>query len=742
MSNGNCNSASDALICDNKRQSVRVDAKDKWGDDAPLILCRVRSKKKRLTEVLLRRGADPNLTDGDTAAPLQIMSLFADYKLYNKSADIRKFWIYNALEAIKVMRLMTKPPGHLSLYHLIQARPEEVTELCVHGLLTNKDYFDFACSRFREIHAEQQEARALDLCEKLSRRFFLGWARDSSFELTRYRLPILCCDMIVRNDMTNKDLYNICQLNGLKEHPDIQKMEVSRAQQAQSKRTQWKQWAACISATLSMVAAGTVYGWTTTMGSRITINGTANVTTGWDNDDSVPFQITEDESSWVVSLTVIGSMIGPFYGAYVAATYGRKLCLLLTSLFYILGWLLVIFAQNVNYLYASRMILGVGVGMSYTANPMYVSEVADVNIRGALSTLIAVNVFTGSLIACSVGPWSSYTVLGICLLAIPVIFVLTFAWFPETPYYLVSKGKHTEAKEAIGFLKGLSDSEELDQELELVRKNIGVVESNDELKFRFADVRLLLTNLNNRRALLIVMGLILGQQLSGNFSTMQYLETMFTEAKIGVAPHIATIIIVSVGLVSGATATMTVEGAGRRLLLILSSFGCGLTLLALAVYLLMNDQGTDVTTFNLLPVFDVIFFQIFYQVGLGTMTNLLIGELFPTNVKGIAGAIITIFDGLLGFVVSKVYMDFKHSGGLYVTYLIFAVSCFVLFVFVYGFVPETKCKTFNEIQDILAELKPFRMTKRPFWSKCGAAAAAATRAGIDKKNGAAAANEV
>ncbi|KAL7300495.1 hypothetical protein TKK_0006497 [Trichogramma kaykai] len=538
-------------------------------------------------------------------------------------------------------------------------------------------------------------------------------------------------------------------LNGLKEHPDIQKMEVSRAQQTQSKRTQWKQWAACISATLSMVAAGTVYGWTTTMGSRITINGTANVTTGWDNDDSVPFQITEDESSWVVSLTVIGSMIGPFYGAYIAATYGRKLCLLLTSLFYILGWLLVIFAQNVNYLYASRMILGVGVGMSYTANPMYVSEVADVNIRGALSTLIAVNVFTGSLIACSVGPWSSYSALGVCLLAIPVIFVLTFAWFPETPYYLVSKGKHTEAKEAIGFLKGLSDTEELDQELELVRKNIGVIESNDELKFRFADVRLLLTNINNRRALLIVMGLILGQQLSGNFSTMQYLETMFNEAKIGVAPHIATIIIVSVGLVSGATATMTVEGAGRRLLLILSSFGCGLTLLALAVYLLMNDQGTDVTTFNLLPVFDVIFFQIFYQVGLGTMTNLLIGELFPTNVKGIAGAIITIFDGLLGFVVSKVYMDFKHSGGLYVTYLIFAVSCFVLFVFVYGFVPETKCKTFNEIQDILAELKPFRMTKRPFWSKCGATAAATTRAGIDKKNDnsknngtAAAANEV
>ena len=60
-----------------------------------------------------------------------------------------------------------------------------------------------------------------------------------------------------------------------------------------------------------MVAAGTVYGWTTTISSRLT-NATV--------DDDMPLQISEDESSWVISLTVVGSMIGPFYGAYVAAS--------------------------------------------------------------------------------------------------------------------------------------------------------------------------------------------------------------------------------------------------------------------------------------------------------------------------------------------------------------------------------------------------------------------------------------
>ncbi|XP_058804249.1 facilitated trehalose transporter Tret1-like isoform X2 [Phymastichus coffea] len=521
-------------------------------------------------------------------------------------------------------------------------------------------------------------------------------------------------------------------LNGLKETPKIQEMDAAKvAKQPRSRRTQWKQWAACISATLSMVAAGTVYGWTTTMQKRL--NHIA---------DDLPFRIEADESSWVVSVTVIGSMIGPFYGAYVAASYGRKLCLLATAAFYVTGWLLVIFAQAAWYLYLSRIILGIGVGMSYTANPMYVSEVADVNIRGALSTLIAVNVFTGSLLACSVGPWVAYRVLGVVMLAVPVLFLASFVWFPESPYYLVSKGRSAEALRALRFFKGLGDEAELRQELELVRRNIGEQASSgqssaDELKFKFSDF-LLLMKTNNRRALLIVMALILGQQLSGNFSTMQYLETMFETADSAVDSHVATIIVLAVGLVSGATCTLMVEGAGRRPLLIFSGFGCAVVLGVLGAYLAVDHAPKDNvnSAINLLPVLDVIVFQVVYQIGLGTMPNLLIGELFPTNVKGIAGAIVTVFDGLTGFVVSKMFEVIFTNVGPHVPYLFFSASCTILFVFVYAFVPETKRKTFNEIQDILAELKPFEQSafSASCWRLCarGAGKPAAVHASPGK----------
>ncbi|XP_023287574.1 facilitated trehalose transporter Tret1 [Orussus abietinus] len=468
------------------------------------------------------------------------------------------------------------------------------------------------------------------------------------------------------------------------EPPKIQVLVMDK----QTNRTQWKQWLACVSATLSMVAVGTVFGWTTTNISRLMY------------DADAPVRITTDESSWIVALTVIGSMIGPFLGAWLADKFGRKRCLLMSSLFYIAGWLMVVFATNVAMLYVSRIILGVGVGMSYTTNPMYVSEVADVNIRGALGTLIAVNVFTGSLLACSIGPWVSVRFLSALLLLVPVLFVVTFVWFPESPYYLASQGRDEEALRSLAFFKGIEDKEEARRELDLVQKNI---HENSEDGQHWRDKLLQLLLPNNRRALVIVIGLIVGQQLSGSFSTMQYLETLFREANIGIDSNVATIIVLAMGLISGSLATMTVEGAGRRPLLMISTLGSSVTLAILAGYLFLNGQGVDVSSVNLLPVVDVIVFQIAYQVGLGTLPNALIGELFPTNVKGIAGATITVSDGLLGFAVSKLYQVLGDSFGKHVVYFTFAGSCFVIFLFVVAFVPETKSKTFSEIQDLLRQ---------------------------------------
>ncbi|XP_011260702.1 facilitated trehalose transporter Tret1 isoform X3 [Camponotus floridanus] len=497
----------------------------------------------------------------------------------------------------------------------------------------------------------------------------------------------------------------IANIGALKE--DGPREEMTQASSSQdkhyySKRTQWRQWLACISATLSMVAVGTVYGWTTASLSRLT-----------DGASDVPVKITQDESSWIVSLTVIGSMIGPFLGAGLADRYGRKKALLFASGFFIVGWTVVFFAQSVEALYVSRIILGIGVGMAYTANPMYVSEVADVDIRGALGTLISMNVFTGSLLTCCISPWVSYQVLAAIQLAIPILFVVCFSFFPETPAFLAARGRRAEATRSLAFFKGIRDRDEARRELEYALRNnfLGDVCDNipttgpgartEPVKRNWIVKLKLMLLPSNIRALGIVLGLIMAQQLSGNFSTMQYLEVLFKKVAVGIDSNMATVLVLAVGLISSGLSTATVEGAGRRPLLIASTLGSSVTLMILAIYLTLDGQGIDMSAANLLPVIDVIAFQIVFQFGLGTLPSALIGELFPTEVKALAGAIVTIFDGVLGFAVSKLYQVIGDSLGADIVYYFFAGSCLCAFIMVFFGVPETKGRTFREIQELL-----------------------------------------
>ncbi|XP_071871114.1 facilitated trehalose transporter Tret1 isoform X2 [Bombus fervidus] len=617
--------------------------------------------------------------------------------------------------------------------------------------------------------------------------------------------------------------------------------------------SQCRQWLACISATLTMVIVGTVYGWTTTSLLHLT-SGTGGV----------PLTLTHDESSWIVSLTVLGSMIGSLVGAQFADRCGRKYCLLLCCSIFILGWIIIYAATSVPSLYLARVILGVGVGIAYTINPMYVSEIADINIRGAVGTLIAVNVFAGSLLTCTLGLWLTYKSLLAVLVTISFISFFSNMCFPETPYFLVAKGRKKQARKSITYYKGIVDPHEMTIALRALRPqtrrklqrkaksdlpsqsnsnlppqfrsgfptlslrdvhsdaiwevadtepmsdlhlpsssdspSISIIYSEvvcdvhpqptDELRLQpsrdspelplqtsrelhppstseghplstseiqpeptseiqqeltselytrtrsdlpsqsrsdlrkqssvdsrgsigshevyvevpkqtwITKLRVILQR-SNRKALFLMFGLIMAQQLSGNFVTMQYLEVLFSKTKIGIEPNVATILILAVGFISGSLSTLTVEFLGRRTLLILSTLGSCITLSILATYLLLVQHKFDVSIVSSLPVIDLIIYQLMFQIGLGTIPNVLLCELFPTELKGFVGAIIVIFDGIIGFTVSKLYQVITDNVGSYSIYFIFATSCCLAFLMVYIWIPETKGRTYHEIEALL-----------------------------------------
>uniref|UniRef100_A0ABD2WV71 Uncharacterized protein n=1 Tax=Trichogramma kaykai TaxID=54128 RepID=A0ABD2WV71_9HYME len=152
-----------------------------------------------IVERLERRGYQMDRNNA-----LAIMQLFAKQSLFEKSTDLEKYWVNEEFTGKAKEMMIT---SSLSLYDVIQLRPEEAVKL-----FTLEDYYEFASSEnLWRLPGKGPviEACARCLCEKISRGFCRRWAVDFFLELTKYQLPILCCEIII-DKLMNEDLINIC----------------------------------------------------------------------------------------------------------------------------------------------------------------------------------------------------------------------------------------------------------------------------------------------------------------------------------------------------------------------------------------------------------------------------------------------------------------------------------------------------------------------------------------------------
>ncbi|XP_023318870.1 uncharacterized protein LOC106659914 [Trichogramma pretiosum] len=156
-------------------------------------------------ERLARRGYQLVMSD-----VLTIMRIFARYNLFEISTENIKD-LRDNVQFRDLSKLMKFKPD-LTLYDLIRLRPEEAAKR-----LTYKNYYKFKSRpvKLRDIPPSYRSACGAHLAEKLSRKFFLGWGLDCFMQLTHHRLPILCCEMIIRH-LNNKDLFLICLVTAIK----------------------------------------------------------------------------------------------------------------------------------------------------------------------------------------------------------------------------------------------------------------------------------------------------------------------------------------------------------------------------------------------------------------------------------------------------------------------------------------------------------------------------------------------
>ncbi|XP_078039585.1 facilitated trehalose transporter Tret1 [Augochlora pura] len=445
----------------------------------------------------------------------------------------------------------------------------------------------------------------------------------------------------------------------------------------------WPQYLAAITATLSMATSGAHIGWTSPTLPQLK------------SPDS-HILLTSDDASWIASFVLLGSIPGNVFAAFIVDWLGRKICLLIAGVPLTAGWILILVASSPYVLYISRFISGFGLGVAYVVCPMYIGEIADKEIRGSLGSFIKLMVSFGELYAHAIGPFVSYNCLTYSCVVIPIIFFLTFTWMPESPYFLLMKNREEQAMKSLRSLRRYATDEQLEEDMEQIQKTV-IRDLTD--KGHFWD---LFNTPGNRRAVMISFGLQLVLQFSGIAAVESYTQEILEEADTKLSAGIAVIILSMLQLIAGVAAAALVDKLGRRPLLLITTLLGGLSLaVAGTFYFLKFQMFVDMSNIGWILHASVIFYELIIALGLNPLSYMMLGELFPTNVKGAAVSLANVWASLWAFFVSKMYQVISDSCGVYTSFGWFAVSCFLGIVFIFFMVPETKGKSLLEIQEDL-----------------------------------------
>jgi SP family sugar:H+ symporter-like MFS transporter len=418
---------------------------------------------------------------------------------------------------------------------------------------------------------------------------------------------------------------------------------------------------------------------------------------------------------FTVASLLIGCFIGAFFAGRLADLIGRRNTMMLAAALFLVGALVQGVATSQIVFVLARICGGMAVGAASVLSPAYISEVAPANIRGRLTTVQQIMIITGLtaafvvnyFLAANAGVSTAHFWLGLeawrwmfLMQALPAaIFLIALLFIPESPRYLVSKGREDHATSVLTKLFG---SDTARAKLDEIRSTFSA-----DHRPRLSDV---LTPSGGRGFLgvrfIVWVGIMLAvfQQLVGINVIFYYGATLWKLA--GFSEQQSLLINIVSGAVSIAACFITIvviDKIGRKPLLEIGSAGMAVTLFAM-VYAFshgsLDPEGNLVLSKDLgtIAVVAANLYVIFFNVSWGPVMWVMLGEMFPNQIRGSALAVSGFFQWFANFLVSFTFPIMAAGLGLSISYTFYAVCAVISFFLVRAMVHETRGKELEQME--------------------------------------------
>ena len=406
---------------------------------------------------------------------------------------------------------------------------------------------------------------------------------------------------------------------------------------------------------------------------------------------------------WVMSSALLGCLMGVVISGWLSDKYGRKFMMILASVIFALSAFGTGAASTLELFILFRIISGIGIGIASNISPMYLSEVSPPAVRGKYVAIYQLAIVLGILSAQIVN-WqiAEPVVPGEDILhswngqlgwrwmfwapAFPAILYLVLAFvIPESPRWLVTKEKYQKATDIFSRIAGKETAVMLVSEVRnAAQETVNKVKLSQLFKGKSFKI--------------VVIGIVIAilQQWCGINVVFNYAQEIFTAAGYSVSDMLFNIVVTGVvNVIFTFVGMYTVDRLGRRSLMLLGTIGLSLIYIVLGAGYYFRMEG-------IIMLFLVVLAIACYAMTLAPVTWIVISEIFPTRIRAKGMALSTFALWSASFVLTYTFPLLNSSFGSYGTFWLYGFICILGFLFIKKNLPETKGKTLEEIETIIA----------------------------------------
>jgi SP family xylose:H+ symportor-like MFS transporter len=401
------------------------------------------------------------------------------------------------------------------------------------------------------------------------------------------------------------------------------------------------------------------------------------------------FALTPVWEGFLTGSLALGCIVGCLLAGNIADRYGRKPGLIIAALIFAVSSIGIAFSASLTYFLVLRFAAGIGVGMASMLCPMYIAEVSPAEVRGRNVAINQLTVVIGILVTNLVNyfladhgadSWRWMFGLG----AVPsAVFLIGVTWLPESPRWLMKAGQYDKAKL---ILNKIGSSDFADMTFKAVEKSlVGATKQSYAMVFEKAV----------RPAVVVGVTLAVFQQFCGINVVFNYTSTIFESVGANLNRQLfETVAIGVVNLVFTLLAMWQVDKLGRRPLMLWGSLGLAILYIVLAV-LLQNQFPAGLVSMVVLLAIST------YAISLAPVTWVLISEIFPNKIRGVASSVAIVSLWGAYFILVFTFPILAKVLGTYGPFYLYAGICLAGFLFVKIKVKETKGQTLEELEDNL-----------------------------------------